>query len=67
MREFREAGLPMVANLKPCLLTDHPRYEEAAAAGLFVYDRDTRAPCISQFWDGEGAHLDFTNPDTIAW
>eukprot|EP00884_Botryococcus_braunii_P020294 jgi/Botrbrau1/6949/Bobra.0215s0026.1 len=67
VREFREAGLPMVANLKPCLLLDHPRYQEAATAGLFVYDQDTRSPCISQFWDGEGAHLDFTNPDTIAW
>jgi len=24
-------------------------------------------PCISQFWDGEGAHLDFTNPAAVAW
>ncbi len=24
-------------------------------------------PAISQFWDGEGAHVDFTNPAGVAW
>lgn len=66
MRRFHEAGMRVVANLKPCLLDDHPRYAEALEAGAFV--RETGGgPAVSQFWDGEGAHIDFTNPDGIAW
>lgn len=67
MRRFHEAGLRVVANIKPCLLDDHPGYAAAAASGAFVRDGDTGAPLLSQFWDGEGAHLDFTNPAAITW
>ena len=63
MRRFHDAGMKVVANLKPCLLSDHPAY--ADAQGLFVRSGD--GPAVTQFWDGEGAHLDFTNPRTIAW
>ena len=34
MRRFHAAGMKVVANLKPCLLDDHPRYAEALARGL---------------------------------
>lgn len=64
---FRDAGIRLAANIKPCLLHDHPRYAEAAAAGLFVKDSETDAPETSMFWDAEGSHLDFTNPATGAW
>ena len=66
LRRFHEAGMHVVANLKPCLLDDHPRYGEAAQSGAFVTD-GTGQPLLSQFWDGEGAHLDFTSPAGIAW
>lgn len=66
MRRFHDAGMHVVANLKPCLLDDHPRYAEALVAGAFVADA-AGGPAISQFWDGEGAHLDFTNPAGVAW
>jgi alpha-glucosidase len=66
MRRFHDAGMMVVANLKPCLLDDHPRYGEPLAAGAYVNGADG-TPAISQFWDGEGAHLDFTNPAAIAW
>jgi alpha-glucosidase len=66
MRRFHDAGMKIVANLKPCLLDDHPRYGEPLADGAYVNGGDG-APAISQFWDGEGAHLDFTNPAGIAW
>ncbi len=66
MARFHAAGMRVVANLKPCLLNDHPRYAEAAAAGAFVTD-GTGQPLLSQFWDGEGAHLDFTHPAGVAW
>lgn len=67
MRRFHDAGMHVVANLKPCLLDDHPRYGEAKASGAFVTDAATGQPLLSQFWDGEGAHLDFTSPAGVAW
>ena len=30
-------------------------------------DATTGQPLLSQFWDGEGSHTDFTNPAAIAW
>ena len=63
MRRFHAAGMHVVANLKPCLLDDHPAYAE-------VQDKSVRTeagPVITQFWDGEGAHLDFTNPGAVRW
>ena len=65
-RAFADAGMKVVANLKPCLLDDHPRYGEVAAAGAFIGGGDG-APQKSQFWDGEGAHVDFTHPAGVAW
>lgn len=65
--KFKAAGMRIVANLKPCLLDDHPRFAEVAASGGFVADAATGRPAMSQFWDGEGAHLDFTSKSGIAW
>lgn len=64
---FAKADVHLIANIKPCLLRDHPRYDEVAQAGLFIRDSETDAPERSSFWDDEGSHLDFTNPATIAW
>lgn len=57
----------VVANLKPCLLNDHPRYAEAESGGAFIRNAETGRPSTSQFWDGEGAHLDFTTPAAVKW
>ena len=66
--KFRAAGIHLIANVKPCLLQDHPRYAEAAQAGLFIRDSEALdRPERSSFWDDEGSHLDFTNPAAIAW
>src|SRR6516165_8132808 len=67
MAKFKAAGMRTVANLKPCLLDDHPRFDEVAESGGFIADAPTGRPAISQFWDGEGAHLDFTSKAGIAW
>lgn len=64
MQRFHHAGIHIVANIKPCLLDDHPRYAEPAAG--YVMDSAGK-PVLRQFWDGEGAHLDFTNPAAITW
>jgi alpha-glucosidase len=65
MAAFASAGVRTVANLKPCLLDDHPAYSELAAEGAFI--RDENGPCLEQFWDGWGAHLDFTREGDRAW
>ena len=64
---FEDAGIRLIANIKPCLLRDHPRYAEAAADRLFIRDSETGAPERSAFWGDQGSHLDFTNPRTIRW
>lgn len=67
IQRFKAAGLRVVANLKPCLLNDHPRYADAENAGAFVRNADTGRPSTSQFWDGEGAHLDFLTAAAVKW
>ena len=52
-RAFHDAGLRLAANIKPCLLQDHPRYSEVAENGLFIRDSETDAPERSSFWDDE--------------
>lgn len=64
---FLDAGIRLAANIKPCLLQDHPKYAEVAEQGLFIRDSETDAPERSVFWDDEGSHLDFTNPAAVRW
>ncbi|HWF00826.1 MAG TPA: glycoside hydrolase family 31 protein [Caulobacteraceae bacterium] len=59
-------GVKLIPNAKPCLMRDHPAFEAAASAGLFICEPDGR-PHLVQFWGELGALLDFTNPATIAW
>jgi len=59
-------GVRLCANIKPCLLRDHPRFSEVAQRNLFINDAHGK-PELVQFWDEVGAYLDFTNPDTIVW
>ncbi|SHO57399.1 glycoside hydrolase family 31 protein [Vibrio quintilis] len=64
---FHQNGLKLAANIKPCLLHDHPKFEEVKSKGLFIRDSEFDQPESSVFWDADGSHLDFTNPDTISW
>ncbi|TCT45123.1 glycoside hydrolase family 31 protein [Martelella mediterranea] len=65
--KFSDAGLTLIANIKPALLQDHPRFDEALAAGLFVKDSEEDTYADAVYWDDSGAHLDFTNPDAVNW
>ncbi|UKJ76649.1 TIM-barrel domain-containing protein [Azospirillum brasilense] len=66
--KFAEAGVHLVANIKPALLNDHPKFAEVQGFGGFVRDSDAPdSPQITQFWGGDGAYLDFTNPATSRW
>ena len=63
---YAAAGVRLVPNIKPALLRSHPRYDEVAAAGLFVSDEDG-VPVEAQFWDEVGSYLDFTKPAAADW
>ncbi len=64
---FHAHGMRLVANLKPCLLDDHPAFEEMKSGGGFIRDAASGAPVLEPFWDGQGAHLDFTQAQVVRW
>ncbi|MFA9440745.1 TIM-barrel domain-containing protein [Uliginosibacterium sp. sgz301328] len=64
--EYKAAGVRVIANIKPALLTDHPRYEEARAQGLFVTNADHHALTVP-FWGGQASYVDFTRPAAVRW
>lgn len=66
-QRFHAAGMHLVANIKPCLLDDHPAYGELNALGGLIEDTVSHTPVVEQFWDGVGSHVDFTHPAAIAW
>jgi alpha-glucosidase len=61
-----DLGVRLCANVKPCLLRDHPLFAEAAALGLLIADAKGK-PSGVQFWNGIGAYLDFSQPMTLSW
>jgi alpha-glucosidase len=63
---YRQHGIRLCANIKPCLLRDHPAFADIQQAGLLLSDAHGE-PAWVQFWDDIGAYLDFTHPDTLAW
>lgn len=65
-RKFQDHGMHLVANIKPCLLDDHPAFAEHVQNGTFIQD-SAQQPVVEPYWDGQGAHLDFTNPQAVAW
>ena len=66
VQNYLAHGVRLCPNIKPCLLRDHPRFDEAAAKKLFIQD-EVGKPAMVQFWDEVGAYLDFTNPNTVDW
>ena len=66
-RVLQEAGVHTVANVKPALLTSHPRFAGLAERGAFVGSSSGTGPYTGMFWGGQGAHLDFTNPHAYGW
>ncbi|KAJ3312140.1 hypothetical protein HDV04_003394 [Boothiomyces sp. JEL0838] len=61
-------GIKVVANVKPWLLANHPKYKELEKAKGFVWDPETNSPSIIRLWSAgegataEGSYIDFSNP-----
>jgi alpha-glucosidase len=70
---FHQAGLKLAANIKPYMLSTHPRYAEVLGLNGFITDPDTHSPVLATLWSGgpfesaQGAYLDFTNPAAYQW
>jgi alpha-glucosidase len=63
---YLKHGVKLCANIKPCLLRDHPEFEQVARDGMLITTSDGE-PAWVQFWDEVGAYLDFTNPAAVQW
>jgi alpha-glucosidase len=66
VRNYLAQGIRLCANIKPCLLRDHPDFEDAHRQGLLICMPDGE-PAWVQFWDEVGAYLDFTQEATQRW
>jgi alpha-glucosidase len=65
--KFQAAGMRLVANIKPCLLDDHPAYAKLAAQHAFIEHEGTGQPVVEPYWDGQGSHLDFSRQPAVDW
>lgn len=62
--DFKNEGIEIIPNIKPAFLDNHPMYQELADKGFFVKNPDA-TPFVTEFWDGLGSYLDFTNAEAF--
>ncbi len=73
VNDFHSAGIRLIPNIKPYLLTTHPKYESLKSLGGFIKNPDTGEPALCRFWSGgayesgEGAYVDFSSAAGFAW
>lgn len=60
IKAFDDNGIKIIPNIKPAFLTTHPMYDMIKDNGWFIKTLDGK-PYLTQFWDGYGSYLDFTN------
>lgn len=71
--DFHAAGIRLTPNIKPYLITTHPKYESLKVLGGFIKNPETGEPALCRFWSGgafesnEGAYVDFSSKAGFAW
>lgn len=60
VERFSQHNINIIPNIKPAFLDSHPLYSELEKKGYFVKNPDG-TPFVTEFWDGLGSYLDFTN------
>ncbi len=64
IQDFDNNQIKIIPNIKPAFLTSHPMYKYICDKGWFIKNEDG-LPYLTQFWDGLGSYLDFTNKDAF--
>ncbi|MGN1421583.1 MAG: TIM-barrel domain-containing protein [Eubacterium sp.] len=64
IKKFADRDIQIIPNIKPAFLDSHPLYNEIAENGYFIKNPDG-TPFVTEFWDGLGSYIDFTNPDAF--
>lgn len=65
-QQFTDAGIHLMANIKPALLQSHALYPQVTQRKLCILNSDG-SPCLGDFWGGKACFLDFTKPETREW
>lgn len=71
--QYHEAGIRIIANVKPYILSNHPEYPKLVAAGALFTDPRTKKSGIARLWSagggesGVGGHIDFTSKAGFQW
>lgn len=66
VRQFSQSGIEIIPNIKPAFLDNHPMYKKIANKGWFIKNPDG-TPFVTEFWDGLGSYLDFTNAEAFSF
>ncbi len=65
-KHFVDNDIQLIANIKPAMLLCHPMYQTMCDRGYFLKNGDG-STAVSQFWDGLGSYIDFTNVDAFQY
>lgn len=66
-KRFKDNGIKLCANIKPCILKEHPMFDELKQKRILIMQENSKEPEMIQFWDDTGAYIDFTNIDGYNW
>lgn len=66
IKKALDRDIHLSANIKPVILTSHPKYAECVEKKLFITD-EAGEPVVETFWTGDGSFLDFTAPACAQW